>query len=78
MFVEDLVDALIFLAENYHGHDLINIGSGNDITISDLANITKEIIGYDGEIVFNKNYPDGAMKSYLISQKLDRLDGSKT
>ena len=73
LFVEDLVDALIFLAENYHGHDLINIGSGNDITISDLANITKEIVGYDGEIVFNKNYPDGAMKKLLDISKIRQI-----
>jgi GDP-L-fucose synthase len=65
LHVDDLADALIFLSENYSSPEIINVGSGNDISIKDLALKIKNIIGYDGEIRFNTEYPDGTMRKVM-------------
>ena len=65
LHVDDLADALIFLSENYSSPEIINVGSGNDISIKDLALKIKNIIGYDGGIRFNTEYPDGTMRKVM-------------
>ena len=73
LFVDDFSDALIFLAKNFEGGDNINVGSGEETSIAELAQIVKEVIGYEGEIIFNPKYPDGVMRKILDSSKINSL-----
>ncbi len=59
LFVDDMADASVFLMENYYGEEHVNIGTGEEISIRDLANIIKDVVGFDGDLVFNKEKPDG-------------------
>ena len=70
LFNEDLVDGLIFLMNNYEGNDFINIGSKSDVSIKELAEIVKEIIGYDGEFIWDKTKPDGMPRKLMDSSKI--------
>lgn len=70
LYVDDLVEALIYLSENYSSSEIINIGTGEDISIYDLTNIIAEIIGYKGEIRFNTNYPDGTYRKLMDVSKV--------
>jgi GDP-L-fucose synthase len=70
LHVSDLADAAIFLMNNYNSTEIINVGSGDEISIKYLAFIIKDIIGYGGEIRFNSNYPDGTPRKLLDSSKL--------
>jgi GDP-L-fucose synthase len=70
LHVSDLADAALFLMENYDSGDVINVGSGQEITIEDLAWIIKDIVGYDGRIIFNIKYPNGTPRKFLDSNKL--------
>lgn len=65
LHVEDLADALIFLSENYSGSEIINVGPGEDISIRSLAWKIQNIIGHEGDIIFNPMYPDGTMRKVL-------------
>ena len=57
--VEDLADAINFLLKKKIKYDYINIGSGEDVSIKELAFLIKKITNYSGKIIFNKKYPDG-------------------
>jgi len=59
LYVDDLADALLFLMNNYDGDEFINIGVGEDISIIELANLIKDIVGFEGEIVKDTSKPDG-------------------
>ena len=59
--MDDLADAILFLAENYSSCKPINIGSSKEISIEDLAKIISQIVGWNGYFKFNKNMPDGTM-----------------
>ena len=73
LFSDDLADACYFLMENYDEPTLINIGTGNDLTISDLASLIKTIIGFKGDIYFDSSKPDGTHKKLLDVSKLHAL-----
>ena len=73
LFSDDLADACYFLMENYDEPTLINIGTGNDLTISDLASLIKTIIGFEGDIHFDSSKPDGTHKKLLDVSKLHAL-----
>jgi len=73
LHVDDMADASVFLMENYQGQEHVNIGTGKDISISDLAEIIKCIVGFSGEIIFNKDKPDGTQKKLLDVSKLEKL-----
>lgn len=53
---------------------MINIGSGEEVTIKELANTIKKIVGYNGEIVFDDNYPDGTYRKRLDLSKIENLN----
>jgi GDP-L-fucose synthase len=87
LHVEDLAEALIFLSENYSGPEIINVGTGEDLSILELSKIVKSVTGYQGEIVFNTSYPDGTMRKVMdVSRilnmgwtpKISLEDGIKT
>ncbi len=73
LFVDDLAEALFFILEKYKKIEPINIGSGFEITIHDLALLIKDIIGYNGELIFNEKYPDGVYRKFLDSSKIKNL-----
>jgi GDP-L-fucose synthase len=70
IFGEDLAAACEFLLENYDAEALINMGTGEDIAIKDLAGIVKEVSGFKGNIVWDAAKPDGAMRKLLDSSRL--------
>ena len=73
LFVDDLADACIFLMNEYDDEDHINVGTGQDISILELANKIKDMIGFQGEIVWNKSKPDGVHRKVLDVSKLNNL-----
>ena len=73
LFVDDLAEALFFILEKYNHLEPINIGSGFEISMKDLAIKIKKIIGFNGELIFNKKYPDGVNRKFLDSSKIKKL-----
>jgi len=73
LFADDLADACLFLMENYDEKDIINVGSGTDYTIAELAQIIKDIIGYDGEIIYDHTKPDGTPRKLMDSSRMYNL-----
>ncbi len=73
LFSDDLADACYFLMQNYDEPDLINIGTGKDLSISDLASLIKTITGFEGDISFDASKPDGTPKKLLDVTKLHAL-----
>ncbi|MFH0891454.1 MAG: GDP-L-fucose synthase [Candidatus Falkowbacteria bacterium] len=73
MHVDDLADACTFLMQNYDNPDFINIGTGEDTTIKELAITIKEIIGFEGNIIWDTEKPDGMMKKLLDVKKLHKF-----
>ena len=70
LHVDDLADACVFLMKNYYGNEIVNVGAGKDITIKELAEMVKEVIGYRGEIVWDTSKPDGTPRKLLDVSKL--------
>ncbi|MGE5496091.1 MAG: GDP-L-fucose synthase family protein [Burkholderiales bacterium] len=73
LYVDDLADACLFLMENYTGDTHINVGTGIEISIRDLAHMIKSIVGYEGDIVFDASKPDGTMRKVLDTSALSAL-----
>lgn len=73
LYVDDLADACLYLMLNYNGSEIVNIGTGKDISISDLALTIKEIVGFRGEIYFNPHMPDGTPRKLLDVSKIKDL-----
>lgn len=73
LYVDDLADACYHLMMNYNGSEVVNIGTGVDITIKDLALTIKEVVGFEGEIYFNTEMPDGTPRKLLDVSKLKEL-----
>lgn len=74
MFSDDLAKICVDLMNNENIKGVINIGSGEEITIKELANTIKEIVGYDGKIIFDDNYPDGTYRKRLDLSKIKKLN----
>ncbi len=73
LYVDDMADACVFLLENYDGEQHVNIGTGKEVTIKELAETVKRIVGYEGEIVWNKDMPDGTPRKLTNVDKLHGL-----
>lgn len=73
LYVDDLADACLFLMQNYESDQTINIGTGKDLTIRDLAICIQEIVGYHGQLTFDKTKPDGTPRKLLDVSKLTEL-----
>jgi GDP-L-fucose synthase len=73
LHVNDLADACLFLMENYHEAGLVNVGVGNDISIKELANLVKSIVGFEGEIIWDTSRPDGTPRKLMDVTKLNNL-----
>jgi GDP-L-fucose synthase len=70
LHVDDLADACYFLMQTYSGNDFLNIGTGKDIPIKDLALLIKDIVGYKGELTFDASKPDGTPRKLLDVSRL--------
>jgi GDP-L-fucose synthase len=73
LFADDLADACYFLMETYNEPNLINIGTGEDLSIKELALLIKEVIGFEGELVFDSSKPDGTPRKLMDVSKLHCL-----
>ncbi len=73
LHVDDLADACLFLMKNYNEKGIVNVGTGEDQTISEMAGIIKKTVGYDGDIFFDKTRPDGVPRKVLDISKLDLM-----
>jgi GDP-L-fucose synthase len=76
LHVDDLADASLFLMENYNEEGILNIGTGNDVSIQALALLIKEITNYDGEIKFDPSIPDGTPRKQLDISRIEKLGWS--
>ena len=73
LYVDDLADACHHLMLNYNGSEIVNIGTGQDVTIAELAVGIKNIVGFEGDIYFNTEMPDGTPRKLLDVSKLKEL-----
>jgi GDP-L-fucose synthase len=73
LYVDDLAGACVFLMQNYSEEQFINVGSGSEITICELAELMKRIVGFSGEIIWDKSKPDGTPRKLMDSSRLFAL-----
>lgn len=73
LYVDDMADACVYLLENYDGEQHVNIGTGKEISIKELAETVKDVVGYTGEIVWNTQMPDGTPRKLTNVDKLHNL-----
>ena len=73
LYVDDMADACVFLLEHYDGEQHVNIGTGKEVTIKELAKIVKRTVGYQGEIIWNQDMPDGTPRKLTNVDKLHGL-----
>lgn len=78
LHVDDLADACVFLMENYNEKGWVNIGTGTDIAIKDLAGLVKSVVGFTGDIVLDTTKPDGPPRKLLNCDKLHALGWKHT
>jgi GDP-L-fucose synthase len=78
LYVDDLAEACLFLLKNYDNEGWINIGTGIDISIKDLAFLIKKIVGFKGELQFDTSKPDGTPKKQLDVSKINKLGWKST
>lgn len=71
--MDDLAEACVFLMETGYDGPLLNVGTGEDVTIRELAETVKEIVGFKGELVFDTTKPDGTPRKLLDVSKLKHL-----
>ncbi|WP_294161214.1 GDP-L-fucose synthase [uncultured Clostridium sp.] len=73
IYVDDMAAACVFLMENYDGEQHVNIGTGEEVSIRQLAETVKEVVGFEGELVFNTDMPDGTPRKLTTVDKLHGL-----
>ena len=73
LHVDDLADACVFLARNYSSDDIVNVGTGSDVTIAELAQMIAVMVGYQGAIGFDPSKPDGTPRKLLDVSKLSDM-----
>jgi GDP-L-fucose synthase len=77
LHADDLADALVFLAKHYSGEEIINVGSGEEISIADLARLVSRIAGFRGRLEFDHSKPDGTPRKLLATERLRSLGWSR-
>jgi GDP-L-fucose synthase len=73
LHADDLADACVYLMQTYNEPSLVNIGTGVDITIKELAETIKAEVGFEGDIVWNTDKPDGTPRKLMDVSKLNHL-----
>ena len=73
LYVDDMADACVFLMENYDGEQHVNIGTGEEVSIKQLAETIQRVVGFKGKLVFNTEMPDGTPRKLTTVENLNRL-----
>ena len=73
LYVDELADAWVFLLQEYDNPEIGNIGVGDDLTIADLAGIVRDVVGFEGEIVYDASKPDGTPRKLVDTSKINAL-----
>jgi len=73
LHVDDLADACYFLLQNYNEQELVNIGSGTDVSIKELAELIVAMVGYEGQIVFDTTKPDGTLRKLMDTSRINSM-----
>jgi GDP-L-fucose synthase len=73
LYSDDLADACLFLMNHYEGNEIVNVGVGEDISIKNLAETIKQVIGFEGEIIFDTTKPDGTPRKLVDVSKINSL-----
>ncbi len=73
LHVDDLADACVFLMKNYASEEIVNVGWGRDISIAELAETVRDVVGFEGEIVYDTSKPDGTPRKLLDTSRLTGL-----
>lgn len=73
LFVDDLADACVFMLKNYSDMGFLNVGTGEDIAIGDFARVVADVVGFQGDLVFDRSRPDGTPRKLLDVSKLTAL-----
>ena len=76
LHVDDMADASVYLMNKYDDSEIVNVGVGDDVSIADLANIVKQVVGFDGEIIYDTSKPDGTPRKLLNVDKITGLGWS--
>src|SRR6185295_13768739 len=78
LHVDDLAEACLFLLQNYDSPEIINIGTGYDLTVSELAELICDVVGFTGELAWDRTKPDGTPCKLLDVSKLESLGWKPT
>jgi GDP-L-fucose synthase len=73
LYVDDMADASVFLMENYSDEQIVNVGTGIDVTVKKLAELVKKVVGFSGELVFDTTKPDGTPRKLMDVGFLNKL-----
>lgn len=73
LYVDDLADACVYLMNTYSGNETVNLGTGKELSIKELAELVKKVIGFKGNITFDTTKPDGTPRKLLDVSKLEKL-----
>lgn len=73
LYVDEIADACLFLMDSYNEQGLVNIGCGYDVSIKELAMLIKNIVGYEGEVIFDTTKPDGTPRKLMDVSKINQL-----
>ncbi|HEV8514997.1 MAG TPA: GDP-L-fucose synthase, partial [Cyclobacteriaceae bacterium] len=73
LYVDDLADASLFLMKNYSGLEFVNVGTGEELTIKNLALLIKKIVDFKGDIKFDSSKPDGTPRKLMSVQKINQM-----
>jgi GDP-L-fucose synthase len=73
LHVDDCAEACVFLLENYAGNDIVNIGTGSDISIGALADLVRQVVGFEGEIIYDSGKPDGTPRKLVDVSRIHAL-----
>ena len=73
LYVDDLAEACVYLMNTYSGNETVNLGTGKEVTIKELAETVKDVVGYEGNLTFDTSKPDGTPRKLLDVSKLESL-----
>ena len=73
MHADDLAEACVFLMNNYDGEQFVNVGTGEELTIKSLAEMVKEVVGFEGELRWNTDKPDGTPRKLMDVSRLHKM-----
>ena len=73
LYVDDLAEACVYLMNTYDGDETVNLGTGKEISIGELAELVKKVVGYEGKIEYDTSKPDGTPRKLLDVSKLESL-----